>query len=200
MLNKAKELFYIGDYKEALRLFDIGKAYYEAGLCSLLLGDEKKAKDYWKKEKCPDVATKWGLIVLDIIKLKVKEQPTFFQVRAFLEVYINLFIISNHLDWAENMISACNIFAKSNPETYKFIARVLFANEYYKLTHQFLAESKKMFFQDPEAHFIEAQAYYLEQEYKEAYKSIINALNSAPDYFPALEFKKEIEKKLNPQV
>ena len=57
-----------------------------------------------------------------------------------------------------------------------------------------------MFFQDPEAHFIEAQAYYLEQEYKEAYKSIINALNSAPDYFPALEFKKEIEKKLNPQV
>lgn len=196
----AKELFYKGDYKEALQLFKNENHNYEAGLCALLLGDEKLAKDFWTKDKNPDIATKWGLIVLNIINLRIKERPTFFQVRAFLEVYINLFIVNKQYTWAENLISACDILVRSNPETYKFIARVLFANGYLNLVHKFLSESKKLFYNDPEAHLIEAQTYYLEQDYKNAYKSIEETLSSAGDYYPALQFKKIIEEKINPQV
>ncbi len=196
----AKELFYKGDYKEALQLFKNENHNYEAGLCALLLGDEKLAKDFWTKDKNPDIATKWGLIVLNIINLKIKERPTFFQVRAFLEVYINLFIVNKQYTWAENLISACDILVRSNPETYKFIARVLFANGYLNLVHKFLSESKKLFYNDPEAHLIEAQTYYLEQDYKNAYKSIEETLSSASDYYPALQFKKIIEEKINPQA
>ena len=79
----AKELFYKGDYKKALELFRCENLNYEAGLCALLEGDEKAAKDFWTKDKNPDIATKWGLIVLNIINLKIKERPSFFQVRAF---------------------------------------------------------------------------------------------------------------------
>lgn len=192
----AKELFYKGDYKGALELFKSDDCRYEAGLCTLLLGDEKEAECFWKKDKNPDIATSWGLIVLDLIKLKIKQRPSFFQVRAFLEVYLNLFIVNNHLRWAENIISASDIIVKSNPETYKFIARVLFANGYFNLVEKFIEESKNIFYFDPEAHFIQAQAYYLEKDYKKAYDSIIDTLTAAGEYYPALEFKKLIEEKL----
>lgn len=194
--QKAKEFFYNGDYKEALKLFNDTKSYYEAGLCALLLSDEKLARSMWEKDKEPCIATKWGLIVLDLIHLKIKERPTFFQVRAFLEVYLNLFIINSHLKWAENIISACDILCRSNPEVYKFIARVLFANGYFELTHHFIEESKKIFYLDPEAHFIDSQTYFLEGNYKMAYEAIIDTLTSAGEYYPALEFKKTIEEKL----
>lgn len=192
MLKKAKDLFYKGDFRGAFELFKAENKNYEAGLCALLEGDEECARAFWQKEKDPDTATQWGLIVLDIIHLKIKKRPTFFQVRAFLEVYLSLFIESKHLSWAENLISACDIFARSNPESYKFIARALFANGYLMLTHKFLNESKKLFYFDPEAHFIDSQAYFLEEKYDLALKSIDETLKSAPEYYPALEFKKII--------
>ena len=200
MQQKAKELFYQGDYTKALELFSAENSNYEAGLCALLLNDEENAKIFWTKDKDPDIATKWGLIILNIIHLKIKEHPTFFQVRAFLEVYLNLFIQNKQLSWAENLISACDIFARSNPESYKFIARALFANGYLELSHKFLNESKKLFYCDPESHFIDSQAYFLEKKYDKALKSINETLESARGYYPAVEFKKIIEKKINPQA
>ena len=196
MLNKAKELFYKGDYSGALEIFKRGNLNYEAGLCTLLCSDVELAKSFWTKDKDRDVATRWGLIVINLIYLKVKERPTFFQLRAFLEVYLNLFIESGNLGWAENLISACDIFARYNPESYKFIARALFANGYLSLAHTFLNESKKLFYSDPEAHFIDSQAFFLEKEYDKALFSINETLKCASDYYPALEFKKLIEQKI----
>ena len=200
MQQRARDLFYKGCYTGALEIFSACNLYYEAGLCALLTQDEYGAKKFWTIEKTPDIATKWGLIVLNIIHLKIKERPSFFQVRAFLEVYLNLFIENKLLKWAENLISACDILAKSNPETYKFIARALFANGYLELSHKFLDESKKLFYNDPEAHFIDSQAYFLEKKYDKALKSINETLESAREYYPAVEFKKIIEKKINPQA
>ena len=200
MQQKAKELFYQGDYTKALELFSAENSNYEAGLCALLLNDEENAKIFWTKDKDPDIATKWGIIILNIIHLKIKERPTFFQVRAFLEVYLNLFIQNKQLSWAENLISACDIFARSNPESYKFIARALFANGYLELSHKFLNESKKLFYCDPESHFIDSQAYFLEGKFEKALESINETLKSASEYYPAIEFKKIIEQKINPQA
>ena len=183
-----------------MELFSAENSNYEAGLCALLLNDEENAKIFWTKDKDPDIATKWGLIILNIIHLKIKEHPTFFQVRAFLEVYLNLFIQNKQLSWAENLISACDIFARSNPESYKFIARALFANGYLELSHKFLNESKKLFYCDPESHFIDSQAYFLEGKFEKALESINETLKSASEYYPAIEFKKIIEQKINPQA
>ena len=196
MPEKAKDLFYKGDYLGAFEIFKKENLNYEAGLCALLYGDESIAKCFWTKDKSPDIATKWGLIVLDIIHLKINERPTFFQLRAFLEVYLNLFIVSSHLNWAENLISACDIFARYNPESYKFIARALFANGYLQLAHKFLDESKKIFYLDPEAHFIDSQAYFIEGKYYKALESINETLKSASEYYPAVEFKKIIMQKI----
>jgi len=195
-LKLAKDLFYQKNYKEAQKLFENLDYKYEAGFCAFLSGDEIYAKNIWQRNNEPCLATSWGLIVLDLIKLKIKNRPTFFQVRAFLEVYLNLLIENGHLEWAENLISSCEILAQSNPETYKFIARVLFANKYYNLTHKFIDYSKNIFPLDPEALLIEAQTYFIEGEFEKAKESIIDTLSGAPQYHPALKFQKLIDEKI----
>ena len=92
-IKKAKEYFYEKKYKEALEIFENCQELYYSGLCSLLLKDEQKAKDYFEKSCSYSPSSQWGLAVLDLIHLKrPKKRPSFFQTRAFLEIYISLFI------------------------------------------------------------------------------------------------------------
>ena len=64
--NSAKEYFYQKKYEPALEIFRIENETYCAGLCSLLLRNEKDALKYWSMNKdCP--ASQWGLCVLELI-------------------------------------------------------------------------------------------------------------------------------------
>ena len=197
-LNSAKEYFYNKEYKSALNLFIQEREYYSAGLCSLLLCDTNKAKYYWSLNKsCP--ASKWGLSVLNFIQLKQDKTPSFFQTRAQLEVYITLFIENNLIEWAQNLVSCADIFFKANPESYKFIARALYANGYFQLAITFLKKSLRVFYSDPEAFLILAQCQFLLADLGEALDSINRTLAIAPTYFPAKLFRnillEEIEAK-----
>lgn len=199
-IKKAKEYFYEKKYKEALEIFDNCQELYYSGLCSLLLKDEIKAKDYFEKSCSYSPSSQWGLAVLDLIHLKrPKKRPTFFQTRAFLEIYISLFIENGLVEWTENLVSMCDTFYMSNPESYKFIARALFANGYFDLAITFCEKSLKLFYVDPEAFLILAQCHYLTGDLGEALDCVnrINALVS--DYYPTILFrdilKKEIAKK-----
>ena len=199
-IKKAKEYFYEKKYKEALEIFENCQELYYSGLCSLLLKDEQKAKDYFEKSCSYSPSSQWGLAVLDLIHLKrPKKRPSFFQTRAFLEIYISFFIENGLIEWAENMVSMCDTFYLSNPESYKFIARALFANGYFDLAMTFCEKSLKLFYVDPEAFLILSQCHYLKGNLGEALDCVnrINALIS--DYYPTILFrdvlKKEIAKK-----
>lgn len=199
-IKKAKEYFYEKKYKEALEIFENCQELYYSGLCSLLLKDEQKAKDYFEKSCSYSPSSQWGLAVLDLIHLKrPKKRPSFFQTRAFLEIYISFFIENGLIEWAENMVSMCDTFYLSNPESYKFIARALFANGYFDLAMTFCEKSLKLFYVDPEAFLILSQCHYLKGDLGEALDCVnrINALIS--DYYPTILFrdvlKKEIAKK-----
>ena len=199
-IKKAKEYFYEKKYKEALEIFENCQELYYSGLCSLLLKDEQKAKDYFEKSCSYSPSSQWGLAVLDLIHLKrPKKRPSFFQTRAFLEIYISLFIENGLVEWAENMVSMCDTFYLSNPESYKFIARALFANGYFDLAMTFCEKSLKLFYVDPEAFLILSQCHYLKGNLGEALDCVnrIHALIS--DYYPTILFrdvlKKEIAKK-----
>ncbi len=199
MTNKcAKDYFYDKDYKTALDLFVEEKNYYGAGLCSLLTCDTNKAKLYWSiNKKCP--ASRWGLSVLDFIKLKDSKAPSFFQTRAQLEIYLSLLIENNLIEWAQNLVSCCDTFFKANPESYKFIARALYANGYFQLAESFCKKSLRYFYSDPEAFLILAQCQFFLADLGESLDSINRTLAIAPNYFPAKLFRnillEEIEKK-----
>ena len=198
-LDDAKKLFYEKKYLEAREIFLKENDLYSSGLCSLLLKDEKSALRYWSKDKKTSPASQWGLCVLRFIHLSITKKPTFFQTRAFLEVYLNLFLENNLIEWAQNLVSCCDKLYYSNPETYKFIARALFANGYFDLAINFCKKSVKLIYCDPEAFLIMAQCQYLLNDIAEALDSTNRTLAMVPDYYPAKLFRKilkeNIEKK-----
>ncbi len=189
----AKTLFYEKRYNEAFEIFKNNKMPYEAGLCKLLTGDIERAKNIWQSVETPCIATNWGLIVLDLIKLKSIKPPCYFQIRSFLEVYLNLFIENGLVEYAENLISAYEIFSRVNFESCKFIARALFAHKYWELALEFIEKSRGICYPDPEALLIEAQCFHILCRPDKALKSLNELLEILPDYVPAVELKREIQ-------
>ncbi|MBE7707114.1 MAG: tetratricopeptide repeat protein [Cyanobacteria bacterium SIG27] len=199
-INKAKEYFNNKQYDKALEIFVSKEENYYAGLCCLLLKDENKAKEFWKKNYKSSRASLWGLIILDLIHLKnPRIKPSFFQTRAYLEIYLNLFIENNYIEWAQNLVSCCDILYQSNPESYKFIARALFANGYFELAITFCKKTLKLFYCDPEALLILSQCYFLLGNLGEALDCVVRINDMVNDYFPSIIFEKilreEIKKK-----
>ena len=198
-IEKAKEHFYKKEYDKALPLFMEAEDFYGAGLSSLLLKDIEGARKYWQKKKNDCPASDFGLCILDFIQLKEGKLPTFFQTRAQLEIYLNLFIENNLIEYAENLISSCDKFYMSNPEAYKFIARVLFSNGYCKLAITFCRKTLKLYYCDPEAFLILAQCHFLLGDLGEALDCVNRTIDMVPEYYPAKllknVLKEEIDKK-----
>ena len=113
----AKECFELKDFSSAFEIFDALNMNYEKGLCALLLGDNSLARSIWQTDKNPCLGTLWGLCVVDLINLKYRQLPSYFQIRAFLEVYLNFFIENKHITWAENFIRAWDVLERINYET-----------------------------------------------------------------------------------
>jgi len=193
-LLTAKKYFYEKKYKKALDIFIEQHDYYACGLCSLLLKNTELAKKYWELDKKNSPASLWGLCILDIINLNPQIKPKFFQIRAFLEIYLNLFLENNLIEWAENLISFNELFFRINPESHKFIARALYANGYFDIAITFCKKSLGFFYGDPEALLILAQCYYLNKNMDDAKDTIQKAIAISPDYYPAKLFKGVLDK------
>lgn len=193
-IDFAKFCFENKHYEKAKEIFLDNNMLYEAGFSALLSGNIKSAKLIWNEIKDPCSAAGWGLIILDIIEGKqYTKKPKYFQTRAFLEVYLNLFLENGLYNWADNIINAYKFFTEANGEAPKFIARVLSSKGYFKLVHEFAQIAKRVCYYDPEIHYIEAETYLLEGEYKMAYDAVCETLKIAPKYFPALKLKEMIK-------
>lgn len=189
-IEQAKSFFYAKNYDIAQELFLKLGMEYEAGFCAFLSNNLEDAERIWKDIKSPCIATSWGLIALDLIKLKPDKKPSYLQVRAFYEVYLNLLIENKLLGYAENFINVYPTLIRSNCEVFKFIARALFANGYYDLAMDFLVKTKQIDFFDPEALFISSQINCIKRKYTEAISNLDEILNKTPYYFPAIDFKR----------
>lgn len=193
--SEGKKYFYKKQYKEALEKFIEEKNDYASGVCCLLLKREKEAENYFKKDVKNSRASEWGLIVLDLINLKTpRKTPAFFQTRAYLEIYLNLFLENDLIEWAQNMISSCDVLYKSNPEVYKFMARALFSNGYIDIAITFCKKTLRLFYSDPEAFLILSQCYYLKNDLGEALDCINKVMAMVDDYYPAKIFKRILKK------
>lgn len=186
--KEAQDCFYNKNYIDALDFFKENNDLYSAGLCCLLLKRFDEAETFWKMSKNYSPASNFGLCILKLINLEPASIPSFFQVRAFLEVYINLFLENNYLEWCENIISSSEILYQGNPETYKFIARALFANGYFDLAIKFCKKSLDLFYSDPEALLILAQCYFLLNDKEMAKFENDKILRMVKDYYPAILF------------
>ena len=170
--NLALKYFMEGQYEDAFNEFLIKKLFYECGYCKFIQGDVEQAKNYWENATIDSPAINWGLNLIKITNLTIPRNLTFFQIRNFLERDLELLFKNHQLKMIENIMSADAILAEINPETYKFIGRVLLNNGYYDLAYNFLEKAEDVCYKDCEVHFLLAQYYILKNDKKEAIKTL----------------------------
>ena len=76
-----------------------------------------------------------------------------------------------------------------NPEVYKFIGRVFLKNGYDDIGLSFLDAGKDYMYNDPELHFLFAEYYMKQKDFKNAENSVDACLSILPEYFPAARLK-----------
>ena len=180
----AKNKFLSGDFsgEEFFKQNDFALEY---AYCRLLLGDAESAKAYFIKTSTNDFRADWGRKLVQFIQGYVSNVPSYFQIRNFLEIDLNLLIKAGQAQFVENIINGADLFYSINPESYKFIARVMLYNDFVEIALYYLQKAKDKFYYDPEMHFMLANCYAKQGDVLRAKESIRNCLGILPAYFPA---------------
>ena len=165
-------------------------AYYE-----LLSDNIQKAKNLFTVIKDNDIRAHWAAFMISLIEGDVREYPTYFELRNFLEIDLNILLNYFKGDYVEKIVRYADFMFTINPEVHKFIGRVFYNNAYNDQAMFFLDRAKSYFYHDPELHYLLAFIYYNRNEYKNAEKSLENCLCILPEYFPALNLLKKIKQK-----
>lgn len=182
--KKNKHQFLSGDYSVE-SYFMQNNLLLEYSYLKLLQGEVDVAEKFLKKICEFDFRADWALKLIQFIRGYVSVAPSYFQIRNFLEIDLDLLIRAGQVDFAENIINGADIFYSVNPESYKFIARVMFNNGFSDLALLYLNKAKDKFYYDPEMHFMFAVCFKERGELLAAKESVQNCLNILPGYFPA---------------
>lgn len=187
----AKNSFLSGDYSVE-NFFEQNNFVLEFAYCKLLSGNLEIAKKGFLSISEFDLRADWGNKLIQFIQGYVSKAPTYFQIRNFLEIDLNLLIKAGQAQFVENIINGADLFYSINPESYKFIARVMLNNDFVEIALHYLNKAKDKFYYDPEMHFMLANCYLKQYKTDLAKESIINCLKISPNYFPAKKLKDSI--------
>ncbi|MBS4760676.1 MAG: hypothetical protein KHX03_08285 [Clostridium sp.] len=180
------------NYQKAAELYEQAGMLFEYGRCQLLQGEFNKTKDIWGSIKEENPAVLWGKSLLEFINLYVINIPTFFQIRAFLEVDLDALLNANLITYCENIVNGAHLLAQNNQESYKFIGRVFVNNGYFDLADLFLQKAKDVCYVDPEVHFLLAKCYIHNKDIQSARKALETSLEKGFGYYPAKKLLDEI--------
>lgn len=188
--QEAKDKFLSGDLSVE-KFFSTNDFVLEYAYCKLFSGKAQEAKESFSKVASTDFRADWGKKLIQFIEGYVKDVPSYFQIRNFLEIDLNLLIRAGQAQFVENIINGADLFYSINPESYKFIARVMLNNDFVDVALYYLKKAKDKFYYDPEMHLMLANCYLKQSEKTLAKESLKNCLAILPEYFPA---KKLLEK------
>lgn len=167
----------------------------ELGYCKLLKGDLKNAKKMFSTIANISPRAHWALRLIQFMEGFVSFLPTYFEVRNFLEIDINLLLKSNQIKFVENIINGDDLFYSVNSESYKFIARVLIYNGYPEISKIYLDKGIAHSYTDPELHIIICDYYIYKNDIENAIKSLETCLRVLPNYYPAIKKLEELIQK-----
>jgi tetratricopeptide (TPR) repeat protein len=185
------------DYKKASLIYSKLGMLYEFGRCELLQGNISNTQDIWNNIKVDSPASLWGRSLLEFINLYVVHVPTFFQIRAFLEVDLDAMLNANLITYCENLVNGAHLLATSNQESYKFIGRVFVNNNHFDLAHIYLQRAKELCYIDPEVHYLLAMCYLNSKDIDMAKKSLNTSLEKGFGYYPAKRMLAELDNNKN---
>ena len=197
------------DYKEALQHLENGEIkscidyfknnHYELeyGYSLMLSNKLNDAKEIFANIQ--SIRADWANIIISIMQGTINKRPTYFQIRNFIEIDINLLFKVKLTKHIEYILGAAETFQEINSETCKFLGRVLLKNNCLNSAKYFLDKAVDYFYNDVELHFLFVE-YYLEcNDTINAQKALNNCLRISPEYYPAILMKKKFENSIKLQ-
>lgn len=168
----------------------------ENGYYELLSDNIEKAEVLFDAVKDTDIRAHWASFLISMIKADIREYPSYFELRNFLEIDLNLLLHYFKGKYVENIIRYADFMFTINPEVHKFIGRVFYNNDYPEQCMYFLNKAKNYFYHDPELHYLLAYIYYGKGDFKQAAKALEDCIYILPGYFPAVNLLKKIKNKV----
>lgn len=191
--EQVKKDFLAGRLKGCRAFFESNQYYLEAGYCCIVLDELDKAEKLFQYAKDSDIRASWGLFLLQLLRGDIKSFPTYFQIRNFLELDLNILILYCKGDYVEKIIRYADFMAYYNPECYKFIGRAFWANNLMPAAMFFLRKARDKFYQDPELHYLLAYIFFHnEKNVAQCHKSLNACLEILPEYAPANSLKNKL--------
>lgn len=184
--EQVKKDFLSGRIKGCKSFFKHNNYVVEAAYCCIILDNLEEARKLFEQVQQTDIRAHWGLFLIQLITGEISRQPTYFEVRNFLELDINILILYCKGDYVEKIIRYADFMAFYNPECYKFIGRVFWANNLIPAAKFFLRKAKDKLYNDPELHYLLAYIYYHnDKDFEKCKKSLETCLSLLPQYAPA---------------
>ena len=195
----------ISDYKTAkekllteldkdCQQFFIKKGYIlENGYFELLSDNIEKAKILFNAIKDSDIRAHWAAFMISMIEADIREYPSYFELRNFLEIDLNILINYFKGEYVEKIVRYADFLFTINPEVHKFIGRVFYNNGYYEQGMFFLDRAKNYFYHDPELHYLIAYIYYNQNNLEKCKKALDDCIYILPEYYPAVNLLKKIK-------
>ena len=185
--KSAKQKLLTFDIDGCQRFFEQNGYLTELGYCYLLTDRLDGAKNVFKSARSSDKRANWAFVMTDLLQNCISEYPTYFELRNFLEIDLNILINAYKGEYVEKLISYADLFFAINPEVYKFIGRVFINNNFNGYGYFFLQRAKDYFYNDPELHYLLAEYYFNNKDYAASKKSIQACMGILPDYYPAVK-------------
>lgn len=135
----------------------------------------------------------WGKILVDILKGYLPEFPTYFQIRNFFEIDLDMLLKNEKISYVEQVLGSLDILSTINQEIFKYTARVMYVNRLYSAALKYMNKSKKIYYNDAELHFMLAKYYLHVNDYEQALFYTEECLKLIPDYYPADLMKQQID-------
>lgn len=162
----------------------------EHAYLAILNDDLKTAQAVFESIDSPRAM--WGKTFVDILMGYIERYPTYFEIRNFMEIDLDFLIKNEKINYVEQFLGSLDFLSGINREVYKYAARTMFENKLYKSALEYMEKSKKLFYKDPELHFMLAKYYIGLGEFKEADYYLSECLKFVPDYYPAIKMKQDI--------
>lgn len=164
----------------------------ELAYCKLIREDLYGAKKLFASINEQDIRAHWGLLVTNILTESPALYPTYFEIRNFLEIDLNILISYGKGDFVEQIANYAEVFSSVNLETNKYIGRVFWNNNLQSFGKFFLERAKTYFYNDPELHYLLACVHESEGHPQDALNALDNCLVILPEYAPAMNMKRKL--------
>lgn len=190
--QKAKEELLTGKIDDCQQFFVKNGNMLELAYARLLCKDVEGAKKLFSAIENNDIRAHWALFMISLIEGEAQEYPSYFELRNFLEIDLNILITYYKGDYVEKIIRYADYMYTINPEVHKFIGRVLYNNGLVEQGLFFLNRAKSYFYHDPELHYLLGYIYFSQGKLDEAQKALENGLRILPEYYPTENLLKNI--------